>query len=249
MTVHTAVHGPVLVVRLDREHKRNAIDAETAAGISAALDRLDDDPDLWCGVLTGTATVFSAGTDLTSAQMPRTDRGGEYGIIRRRRTTPLIAAVEGPVLGGGFEIALACDMIVAGDTARFGLPESQRGLVPTCGALFRTARALPAPLSRAMLLAGRTIDADQALAHGLVTDVVPAGTALAAARELADQVCRSSPAANRLIMAALTEIDAAGEAAGWAATDAAAAAMLATDDMAEGVRAFFGRREPRWTGR
>ena len=132
MGVETEQHDRVLVVSMQREEKRNAIDQAIADGVGAALDRLDDDPDLWVGVITGTATVFSAGTDLASSRdgSPRTDRGGEYGVIRRDRTKPLIAAVEGPALGGGFEIVLACDLVVAARTASFGLPEVKRGLVP-----------------------------------------------------------------------------------------------------------------------
>src|SRR6185295_4654891 len=108
MGVTADAHERVLVVRIEREEKRNAIDQAVADGIGAALDRLDDDPDLWVGVITGTATVFSAGSDLASSRdgSARTDRGGEYGVIRRDRTKPLIAAVEGPALGGGFEIVL-----------------------------------------------------------------------------------------------------------------------------------------------
>ena len=117
----------ILVITMQRPEKRNAINRELAVGISAALDTLDDDEQLWVGVLTGTPDVFSAGTDLREGADARTERGGEYGLIRRRRRKPLIAAVEGPCLGGGFEIALACDLIVASTTARFGLPESRRG--------------------------------------------------------------------------------------------------------------------------
>jgi enoyl-CoA hydratase len=125
-TVHQQRLGRVLIVHLEREHKRNAIDAETAIGIDAALNTLDDDPDLWVGVITGTKSVFSAGTDLRDGAGAFTQRGGEYGIIRRRRIKPLIAAVEGPALGGGFEIVLACDLVVASQTARFALPEARR---------------------------------------------------------------------------------------------------------------------------
>src|SRR6478735_4743719 len=104
MPVRQTLHGKVLVITLDREHKRNAIDPEMATGISTALDRLDDDDDIWVGVITGSDSVFSAGSDLKDGAQARTDRGGEYGLIRRRRIKPLIAAVEGPALGGGFEI-------------------------------------------------------------------------------------------------------------------------------------------------
>src|SRR5688572_16166917 len=136
-------HGPVLVVTIRREHKRNAIDEEVTAGIDDALNHLEDDPELRVGVLTGGSEMFSAGTDLAKTAGGPTTRGGEYGIIRRKRTKPLIAAVEGFALGGGMEIVLACDLVVASTGTRFGLPEVQRSLLPICGGLFRPARALP----------------------------------------------------------------------------------------------------------
>src|ERR1700704_1454686 len=164
MPVETERSGRVLIVSIQREEKRNAINRELADGISDALDALDDDPDLWVGVLTGTRTVFSAGTDLsgTGGSSPATARGGEYGVIRRNRVKPLIAAVEGPALGGGFEIVLACDLVVASRTASFGLPEVKRGLVPTCGGLFRSPRALPLNVAREMLLTGDRLDPERA---------------------------------------------------------------------------------------
>ena len=126
-TVKTEVRGRVLVIRLEREEKRNAIDVELAEGIDDALNRLEDDPELWAGVITGTKSVFCAGTDMR-AGVHSTDRGGQYGIIRRYRTKPLIAAVEGAALGGGFEVVLSCDLVVASKTAEFGLPD------PRCNA-------------------------------------------------------------------------------------------------------------------
>ena len=124
--------------------------------------------------------MFSAGTDLASARggSPTTGRGGEYGVIRRDRTKPLIAAVEGPALGGGFEIVLACDLVVAARDASFGLPEVKRGLVPTCGGLFRTSRALPLNVAKEMLLTGDRLTPDRAHALGLVNVVTEPGGAV-----------------------------------------------------------------------
>ncbi len=191
MAVIEEVHERVLVVRIEREEKRNAIDQAIADGIGAALDRLDDDPDLWVGIVTGTPTVFSAGSDLASSRdgSARTERGGEYGVIRRDREKPLIAAVEGPALGGGFEIVLACDLVVAARTASFGLPEVKRGLVPTCGGLFRTPRALPLNVAKEMLLTGDRLSPERAYALGLVNVVSEPGEAVAGALALAARIC------------------------------------------------------------
>jgi hypothetical protein len=122
MPVRTERHGGVLVVQLDRDEKRNAINGEMTESISAALDAGEDDPAVRAIVIAGGPTVFCAGTDIAEGSGTPTDRGGEYGIIRRRSTTPIIAAVEGSAFGGGFEIALACHLIVASSTATFGLP-------------------------------------------------------------------------------------------------------------------------------
>jgi enoyl-CoA hydratase/carnithine racemase len=126
-TVHVERRGRVQIITLAREHKRNAIDSSITAGLDAALNELDDDPELWVGVLTGGTKVFSAGADLSCGPGEPTPRGGIAGIIRRERTKPLIAAVEGFALGGGFELALCCDLVVAANTAQFGLPEPKRG--------------------------------------------------------------------------------------------------------------------------
>ena len=136
MTVNVEVREHVLVVRMERPEKRNAVDTQMAVGISDALDRLDDDPDLWVGILTGTSDIFCAGTDLRDGIGARTERGGEYGIIRRRRGKPLIAAVEGVAFGGGMEIALACDLVVASKSARFALPETSADWCPHPGRCF-----------------------------------------------------------------------------------------------------------------
>jgi enoyl-CoA hydratase/carnithine racemase len=241
--------GQVLVIRIEREERRNAIDGETARGIDAALAELEDDPGLRVGVLTGTTSVFSAGTDLQHGHDARTEQGGEYGIIRRPRPKPVIAAVEGRALGGGFEIVLACDLVVASTTARFGLPESLRGVMPTSGALFRAARALPLNVATRMMLTGEDLLPERALELGLVNELVPPGEAVDKAVELAELICRSAPTSVTQILQAQQRLVAEADAAGWAATAAAVEVILASQDMREGVAAFFEKRPPAWPGR
>jgi enoyl-CoA hydratase len=251
MPVETEARGRVLIVTIQREEKRNAIDQDIAEGISAALDRLDDDTELWVGVITGTASVFSAGSDLAASRggSAATARGGEYGVIRRDRVKPLIAAVEGPALGGGFEIVLACDLVVAALGASFGLPEVKRGLVPTCGGLFRSARALPLNVAKEMLLTGDRLDPERAYALGLVNVVTEAGGAVDAALALAERICTVGPVGARAALRALEATVAEQDDLGWEATTVAIETIAKSDDMREGVLAFFEKREPRWTGR
>ena len=146
--------GRTLVITMLREDKRNAINQAMTNSLDAVLNELEDDPELWVGVLSGGSRVFCAGTDIKSGSGKPSTRGGEYGIIRRHRSKPLIDSVEGFAFGGGFEIALACDMIVASQTASFGFPEVKRGLIATSGALFRAPRTLPLNIAREMLLTG-----------------------------------------------------------------------------------------------
>ena len=246
--VHTEVRGRVLVIRLDREAKRNAIDADMAEGIDAALNRLEDDPDLWVGVLTGTRSVFCAGTDMR-AGVHTTERGGQYGIIRRHRTKPLIAAVEGAALGGGFEVVLSCDLVVASKTAEFGLPEVKRSLVPICGGLFRAPKALPRNVARELLLTGDSIDAKRAHRLGLANLVCAPGEALDEAVALADRICRNGPVAVRETMRFLASLDAPDEAHGWEETLESEDVIRNAEDTREGVTAFFEKRDPNWSGR
>jgi enoyl-CoA hydratase len=241
--------GRVLLVRIERAAKRNAIDADVTAGLDAALNELDDDPELWAGVLAGTPVAFSAGTDLAAGAGEPTARGGRYGVVRRRRRTPLIAAVEGLAYGGGFELVLACDMVVAARTARFALPETARGLVANCGALFRTARALPRNVATEMLLTGEPLDAERAWSLGLVNSLVEPGEAEAGALGLAERVCAAAPVAQQATLDALADVVADDDARGWSATERAQATIAGSEDSAEGVAAFRDKRAPRWTGR
>ncbi|MEU8490172.1 enoyl-CoA hydratase-related protein [Pseudonocardia alni] len=247
--VTTERHGHVLVIRMTRPDKRNAVDAAMTAGLDEALNTLDDDPDLWCGVLAGDATAFSAGTDLAAGSGGPTPRGGNYGVVRRDRRRPLIAAVEGVAYGGGFEIVLACDMVVASTTARFGLPEVARGLVANCGALFRAPRPLPLNIAKQLLVTGRPLDAERAYTLGLVSELVEPGGAEAAALALAAAVCENSPLAVSVSLRALERVVSESDERGWNATEIASAAIDRSADRTEGIAAFLEKRPPRWTGR
>jgi enoyl-CoA hydratase len=251
MPVETEARGRVLVVTIRREEKRNAIDQEIADGISAALDHLDDDPELWVGVLTGTATVFSAGSDLARSRggSAATDRGGEYGVIRRDRSKPLIAAVEGPALGGGFEIVLACDLVVASTTATFGIPEVKRSLVAGAGGLFRLPRKIPFNVAMELALTGDPIGAELAHHHGLVNRLCEPGEALEVAIGLAEQICANAPVAVRETRKIVLEATNAPDEIGWKMSFEGMAKAMSSEDFSEGLTAFIEKRPPKWTGR
>jgi len=238
--------GHVAVVTLDRPEKRNAMDAEMTAALDDALNRLDDDPGVRAIVLASSSSVFSAGTDLRTGSGGPTGRGGPYGIARRIHRTPIVAAVEGPALGGGFEIVLACDLVVASTGASFGLPEVSRGVVATCGGLFRAPRALPLNLATELLLTGDPIDARRASELGLVNRLTDEGAALGEAVALATRIARNSPVAVGATLRSLHLHAGALDHLGWATTDDATHAVLASSDAAEGKRAFLERRAPAW---
>jgi enoyl-CoA hydratase len=247
-TVRHERDGHLSIVTLERTAKRNAINADLAAGIDSAFNEIEDDDDIWVAILTGGPDVFCAGTDLAGGPGRPTERGGEYGIIRRKRAKPLIAAVEGVAFGGGFEIAIACDMVVAARDARFGLPEVRRGVIANSGALFRAARALPPAIAKEMLLTGAEMRPETLAAFGMVNRVVEPGTALDEARALAELIVANAPVSVQQTLQAADAVLSTTDEIGWAATVAGQAAVMASDDCAEGVAAFLEKREPRWTG-
>jgi enoyl-CoA hydratase len=238
--------GRVLVITIEREEKRNAINAEVTEGIDAAMNELADDPDLWCGILTGGPRFFCAGADLAAGPGEPTPRGGIAGLIRRDRVKPLIAAVEGFALGGGLELVLCCDLVVAAADARFGLPEVKRGLMPDFGGAFRIVRALPPNIARELLLTGDDLSADRAAALGFVNRVTAPGAALDGALALAERVCANAPLAIRAALGTSAQAARGDETRLWAYSNARHAELLASQDVAEGIAAFFGKRPPAW---
>ena len=247
--IHTRRENHTFFISMERPAKRNAINRQMADEIDQALNELDDDESLWVGILSGTDSVFSAGSDLTCNGDYLTERGGEYGIIRRSRRKPLIAAVEGLALGGGLEIALACDMIVASENARFGLPEVSIGVIPTCAALFRAPTALPLNLARELILTGEPIDARRAYETGLVNHLTPPGESIARAQTLAERITRNAPLSVQNCLQAVNELASDQDDLGWRLTGQALAGIEGTEDIQEGVRSFLEKRPPEWKGR
>ncbi|ONH58814.1 enoyl-CoA hydratase [Frankia sp. CcI49] len=248
MSVVTSRHGRVLIIRIDREHKRNALNAEVTAGIDQAMNELEDDPDLWVGILTGGPRMFSAGADLATGPGEPTERGGLVGIIHRRRVKPMIAAVEGLALGGGVELVLCCDMVVAARTAQFGLPEVKRGLMPDFGGAFRVTRVLPRNIANEMLATGDNLTAERAERLGFVNHLTEPGAALDGALALAERIVANAPLAVRAALGTAHREVTPDESASWEYSDATHAELLKTADLTEGLAAFFERRPPTWKG-
>ena len=249
MIVHVERIGHVQVLSIQREEKRNALNAEITALVDAALNDLEDDADLWCGVLTGTATVFSAGADLGAGTGEPTARGGEVGLVRRARTKPLIAAVEGYAVGGGMELVLCCDLVVASTSARFGFPEVKRGLMADYGGPFRAMRALPPNVARELLLTGDWLSAERAERLGFVNVLTEPGRAREEALALAERICANAPLAVQASLGLANEVYASGEAGRWESSDRRHGALVETEDVGEGLAAFFERRPPEWKNR
>lgn len=250
---HVDLQGGTAVVTLDRP-KANAIDAATSKAMGEVFARLDDDAEVRAIILTGAGPkFFSAGWDLAAGEDFDSDYGvGGFGGFPQlpARSTPVIAAVNGLAVGGGFEIAMAADLIVAADHARFWLPEPALGILPDAGAV-RLPRLLPPHLARELLLTGRRMDADEGHRWGLISRVVPADDLLAAAHELAAAVAASAP----LSVAALLDIE---RRTANMPIDEAMASLKSLDsyrraidsaDAVEGQAAFTDRRAPVWKGR
>jgi enoyl-CoA hydratase len=249
MSVLVERQGRVQVIHLQREAKRNAIDPDTTVAIDAAMNELEDDPELWVGIITGGTSVFSAGSDLRLTGGPRTERGGEYGFIRRPDRKPMIAAVEGLAYGGGMEIVLACDLVVASRSARFGLPEIKRGLFAAYGGVFKAPRALPLNIAKEVVLTGDPIGAERAATFGFVNVLCDEGEALTEALTLAARVVANAPVSVRESLRLIEQTVGALDDLSWERTAQTTAVVFASDDAREGRAAFLEKRDPRWQNR
>ncbi len=254
----TGVEDParhVALVTLDRPAQLNALNDALLMALASALERLDTDPDCRCVVITGAGErAFAAGADIKELIDQTTEslvEGGSFDAwdrVRRVRK-PLIAAVRGYALGGGCELAMACDMIVAGDDAQFGQPEIKIGVIPGAGGTQRLTRAVGKARAMELILTGRPIDAREADALGLLTSVVPAEATLAAALALAGRIAAMPPLA---VIAAKEAVRAAFEGSlttGLESERRLFFGLFGSDDQREGMAAFIEKRTPRWSGR
>lgn len=247
--------GAVCVLTLNRPAARNAVNTALAVALGTALEEAAEDPTVRAVVVTGSGRAFCAGADLkelaagvhTAVEHPT---WGFAGMVRHWVDKPVVAAVNGPAVGGGTEIVLACDLAVADPSATFALPEVRRGLAANGGGVLRLHRQIPPKVALGLALTGDSMDAQTALRWGLLNEVSEPGRALEAGIELAQRVARNAPlavaATKRLIHRAHPGDD-SWKPDFWQRNDVELFSLLQTDDAREGARAFAERRDPRWT--
>ena len=250
--VLTEIADGVITVTINRPEARNAANHAVAVGIAAAMDELDGNDALRVGIITGAGGTFCSGMDLKgflSGELPIVAGRGFAGVAEAPPRKPLIAAVEGYALAGGFELAISCDLIVAAEDAKFGIPEVKRGLVAGGGGLVRLPRQISPRLALELALTGDFVSAARAYEIGLVNRVVSSGGALAAAQELATAIAANGP------LAVATTKRVIVESADWPASEMFAhqqpiiVPVFSSDDAREGATAFAEKRAPNWTGK
>jgi enoyl-CoA hydratase len=248
--------GHVLIVTMNRPQARNALSGPMMELMRQAWDTVDSDPDIRVCVLTGAGGAFCAGADLKA--MTREHPGARMGELDlsviepllkgRRLSKPLIAAVEGPAVAGGTEILQACDIRVAGASARFGVSEARWGLFPLGGSAVRLPRQIPYTVAADLLLTGRHITAAEALSIGLIGHVVPDGQALTKALEIAAAIAANGPVAVRAILRVIRETEGMAENDAFTLEATVGMAVFASEDAKEGPRAFAEKRRPQYRG-
>jgi enoyl-CoA hydratase len=244
--------GAVQVITINRPQAKNALDAAVAREVAAAVDELDGSDDLRAGVLTGAGNFFSAGMDLKAflrGETPAIEGRGLCGITKTPPRKPLIAAVEGGALAGGFELVLACDLVVAGRGARFGVPEVKRSLIAAGGAALLLPQRMPRAVALELLLTGDPMDAERAAAVGLVNQLVEDGGAVDAAVALAERIAANGPLAVAATKQVVLAVPSWSPEEMWDRQDEIVRPVFASEDAREGATAFAERREPVWRGR
>ena len=244
--------GHVEILTINRPEARNAINRATAVALGDALDACERDDDVWVVVLTGAGDkAFSAGMDLkafAAGEFPITDKGFG-GITQRDFPKPLIAAANGAALAGGFEILISCDMVVAAEHAKFGIPEASRGLIAGGGGLIRLPKRIPLAVAYEMALTAEPIDAQRAYELGLVNRVVAGEKVLDEAVALAERIVKNAPLAVRTSKDVMKRSRELSEEQSWQLNTEAFGAIARSSDATEGAVAFAEKREPNWQGK
>ena len=247
--------GNVEILTINRPEARNAINGAVSAAMSSIMDELTEDPECWVVVVTGSGDkAFSAGMDLKAFAKGEgaaitAASGGFAGLATRDFPKPIIAAVNGSALAGGFEIMLSCDLVVAAEHATFGIPEAKRGLIAGAGGLIRMPKRLPMAVALELAMTGDSIDATRALALGLINKVVPAAELLDQTLELAERIAANAPLAVRYSKSVMKRSAEVPEAEGWKINGEAAGVVFSSADAMEGPVAFAEKRAPRWQGK
>lgn len=250
-SVSLEVENGIALVCINRPQARNAVDGSVTTGLAAALDSVEARSDIAAAILTGAGEHFCAGMDLKAflrGENVRAPGKGFAGMVQAVSDKPWIAAVEGYALAGGFEIALWCDLIVASETAKFGLPEVKRGLVANAGGLLRLPRQLPQRIAAEMVLTGDAYPAATLAAFGLINLIVPAGQALTHATVLAARIAANGPLALAASKRVLREASDWSSQEMFAAQNAITAPVFTSEDAKEGALAFAEKRAPKWRG-
>mgnify|MGYP000441927017 FL=1 len=248
--VLTEVRGNILIVTLNRPEAKNAANKALAEGVAAAMERLDSDNDLRVGIITGAGGTFCSGMDLKgflAGETPQIPGKGFAGLTEAPPAKPLIAAVDGYALAGGFEIALACDLIVANKDSKFGIPEVKRGLAAAAGGLVRLPRQIPQRLAMELALTGEFVSAQRAYEMGLINRIVD-GVALDGALQLAEAISANGPLAVAASKQVIREQQDWSQAEQWKNQYALTAKVFTSSDAREGAAAFAQKRAPNWTG-
>ena len=241
----------LVIITINRPQVRNAVNRAVSYGVCAAIDEMERRPDLRIAILTGAGGNFCAGMDLkafSQGEVTRVEGRGILGIAQTPPKKPLIAAVEGYALAGGFESVLACDLLVASRTAMFGLPEAKRGLMAGAGGLLRLPRLIPPRIAMEMALTGEMMSAERLERYGLVNALVEPGEALAAARKLARSILANAPLSVELSKRVIVEQRDWPQGEMFARQDQVLGNFRESNDAKEGARAFVEKRAPKWTG-
>ncbi len=250
--VLTSAEDGVLVITLNRPEAKNAANKALAEGVAAAVDELESNSDLRVGILTGAGGTFCSGMDLkafVSGETPNVEGRGFAGLTEYMVDKPMIAAVEGYALAGGFELAISCDLIVAADDSKFGIPEVKRGLAAAAGGLVKLPKQIPSRIAMELALTGDFISAERAADLGLINQVVPSGTALDAAKALAAKIAANGP----LAVAASKQVVASAQ--DWTSDvmfknqNDIVMPVFTSEDAIEGATAFAEKRAPNWKGK